>query len=141
LELTAAERRRLVRALRQQAPQGVALRAAIVLLSAQGQSAPRIATALGVTTRTVQRCRRRWRQQGLAGLADVARPSSVSAEYLRLLMRTVETAPEELGFAFTRWTRARLAAYLQQRTGVRPSARWVGGKSSPCPVVTGSSLS
>ena len=44
--------------------------------------------------------------------------------YLALLVRTAETDPHQLGFAFARWTCARLAAYLQQRTGlqVKPQA-------------------
>ncbi|WP_420810043.1 helix-turn-helix domain-containing protein [Corallococcus macrosporus] len=49
-----------------------ALRATIVLWSAQGESARIIAQTLGVTPRTVYNCRRRWRLRGLKGLAPAA---------------------------------------------------------------------
>jgi transposase len=125
LKLTPTERKRLLRVLRQQGEGGMALRAAIILWSAQGQSAASIAQALGVTPRTVYGWRQRWRALGLEGLADAprsGRPARVDAEYLELLVRTAETDPHQLGFAFARWTCARLAAYLQERTGLQVSA-------------------
>ncbi len=129
IRLTPKQRQVLQRATRRRGPGGVALRATVVLLSAQGQSAASIAATLGLTARTVYECRRRWRQQGLRGLADApraGRPSRVESTYLRLLLRTVEADPRQLDFAFTRWTRARLAQYLRQRTGVDVSPEWVG---------------
>jgi len=129
LKLTPTERKRLLGALRQQGEGGVALRAAIVLWSAQGQSAASIAQALGVTPRTVYGWRQRWRALRLEGLADAprsGRPARVDADYLALLVRTAQADPHQLGFAFARWTCARLAAYLQQRTGLQVSAYWVG---------------
>ncbi|WP_420808327.1 helix-turn-helix domain-containing protein [Archangium gephyra] len=128
LTLTRSERRRLQRALHQQKHAGVALRAAIVLWNAQGQSATSIARTLGVTPRTVHRCRQRWRSMGMEGLADSprsGRPPRVSPAYLELLLRTVETDPRQLGFVFSRWTCARLASYLEQRTQVAISPWWV----------------
>ncbi|WP_052518893.1 helix-turn-helix domain-containing protein [Archangium violaceum] len=107
----------------------MALRATVVLLSTQGQSAAIIAATLGLTARTVYECCRRWRQHGLLGLSDAprsGRPRQVEATYLRLLLRTAESDPRQLNFAFTRWTRARLAEYLRQRTGVDVSPEWVG---------------
>ncbi|WP_373371457.1 helix-turn-helix domain-containing protein [Stigmatella ashevillensis] len=104
----------------------MALRATILLWSAEGQSAQSIAQALGVSARSVYRCRNRWRLQGLNGLADAARPGRpprVTAAYLKLLMEVVECEPRDLDFAFSRWTRARLATYLWQRTGVSLSTR------------------
>ncbi|NRD66932.1 helix-turn-helix domain-containing protein [Corallococcus exiguus] len=56
LTLTQAERKGLLRVLRSQTEAGVALRATIVLLSAQGLSAASISRALGVTPRTVHGC-------------------------------------------------------------------------------------
>src|SRR5512140_2607673 len=100
IELTARQRRELQNALRRGLP-GEALRAVVVLWSAQGQSARRIAQALGVTPRTVHNCRRRWRQFGLKGLAPAAhpgRPPRVTAAYLQLLMKTAEKDPRNLGF-------------------------------------------
>jgi transposase len=129
IRLTPKQRLVLQRATRRRGPGGVALRATVVLLSAQGQSAASIAASLGLTARTVYECRRRWRQHGLRGLSDApraGRPRQVEATYLRMLLRTVESDPRQLDFAFTRWTRARLAEYLRQRTGVDVSPEWVG---------------
>lgn len=129
IRLTPKQRLVLQRAMRQRDPGGVALRASVVLLSAQGQSAASIAATLGLSARTVYECRRRWRQQGLRGLTDAprsGRPRQVESTYLRLLLRTVESDPRQLDFAFTRWTRSRLAEYLRQRTGVDVSPEWVG---------------
>ncbi|WP_434349010.1 helix-turn-helix domain-containing protein [Myxococcus virescens] len=46
--------------MRSQTEVGVALRATIVLLSAQGLSAASISRALGMPPRTVHGCRHRW---------------------------------------------------------------------------------
>lgn len=129
VKVTPSERRSLQKALRLEPRSGVALRASVVLWSAQGQSASSIARALGVSPRMVYSCRRRWRLHRLEGLADAprsGRPPRVTATYLELLMRTVDTDPRQLGFAFARWTCARLAAYLQQRTRLAVSDWWVG---------------
>ncbi|RYZ14093.1 MAG: winged helix-turn-helix domain-containing protein, partial [Myxococcaceae bacterium] len=45
---------------------------------------------------------------------------------VELLLKDVESDPREQGYAFARWTCARLAAHLEQRTRVRVSAAWVG---------------
>ncbi|WP_420718330.1 helix-turn-helix domain-containing protein [Pyxidicoccus sp. MSG2] len=128
--LTPRERRKLQRLLHQQQHAGEALRATILLWSAQGQSASAIARTLGVTPRTVYRCRLPWRQQGWQGLADEPRPGRpprVTATYLRVLMQTVQTDPRQLDFFFGRWTCGRLASYLKQRTQVALSAEWALG--------------
>ncbi|WP_224367627.1 helix-turn-helix domain-containing protein [Hyalangium versicolor] len=128
IDLTQLQKRGLLRALRG-GQHGAALRATIVLWRAGGESARSIAQTLEVTTRTVYGVRQRWRMSGLQGLADEARsgrPPRVTAIYLKLLIEAVETDPRQWGLAFSRWSRARLAAWLQQRTGVRLSARWVG---------------
>ncbi len=129
LRLTDRQRRQLQQTTRQAAQPGAALRATIILLSAQGHSAGAIARTLGLAVRTVYACRQRWREAGLAGLADAprsGRPRRVSAIYLRMLLATVDKDPRSLGFAFARWTSPRLAEYLRQRTGLAFSPDWVG---------------
>jgi transposase len=129
IRLTPQQRLALQKAARQRRKGGAALRATVVLLSEQGQSAASIARTLGLTPRTVHECRRRWRRGRLRGLEDAprsGRPRRVESTYLQLLLRTVESDPRQLDFAFTRWTRARLAEYLRQRTGIVISADWVG---------------
>ena len=121
IKLSPAQRRSLQRALRQ-GDEGMALRAAILLWSAEGESASSIAQALGVSARSVYRCRRRWRLLGIQGLADAARsgrPPRVTADYLKLLMEAVEQDPRDLGFAFSRWTRGRLSWSRSPASGGR----------------------
>src|SRR3954454_16654725 len=55
-------------------PAGVAARAGVVLLAATGVANYEIAQRLGMSGPTVKRWRQRYAEQGLAGLADVARP-------------------------------------------------------------------
>jgi transposase len=51
-----------------------AVRARIILASEEGESARTIARRLGIHSRTVERWRRRFQRQGLAGLQDRPRP-------------------------------------------------------------------
>jgi len=48
-----------------------------------------------------------------------------TAEYIKLLMETIEKEPSELGYEFGRWTTARLATYLAERTGIELSGEQV----------------
>lgn len=105
------------------------LRATQVLMSAGGQSALKIAEILGVTQRTVQNTRSRWRREGFSGLYDAPRcgaPPKATAKYHKMLMRTVQKNPHDLGFAFSRWTCPRLAEYMRRETGIDLTPGWVG---------------
>jgi transposase len=105
------------------------LRATQVLMSAAGQSAEQIGEILGVTSRTVQSTRSRWRSGSFNGLYDAPRcgkPPKATAAYHKLLTRTVVKNPRDLGFAFSRWTCPRLAEYLRQETGIELTPGWVG---------------
>jgi len=131
LQLTSQERKRLHRISRSDHDSARArLRASIILMSAEGLGANRIAKVTGIGKRTVRDARRRWRRRGFEGLEDAARsgrPAQANARYLRLLKRAVRTDPRKMGYAFTRWTTPRLAEYMCRRTGVRLSADWVRG--------------
>ncbi|MFY0578068.1 helix-turn-helix domain-containing protein [Cystobacter fuscus] len=61
MQLTAGQRRLLVEVVRRGGRQGVALRAAALLLSAQGQSVSQVGKDLGVTLRAEHGRRCRWR--------------------------------------------------------------------------------
>ncbi|RKH92730.1 helix-turn-helix domain-containing protein [Corallococcus sp. AB030] len=129
VRLTAGQRRLLTGLLRRGGQQGVALRAAALLLSAEGQSATQVGRTLGVTPRAVYAWRRRWRQEGVQALearAHPGRPSRLTPAAVELLLKDVESNPREQGYAFARWTCARLAAHLQQHAGVSISPDWVG---------------
>ena len=129
VRLTAGQRRLLTGLLRRNGRQGVALRAAALLLSAEGQSATQVGRTLGVTPRAVYAWRRRWRQEGVQALEARAHPgrtSRLAPAAVELLLKDVESNPREQGYAFARWTCARLAAHLQQHAGVSISPDWVG---------------
>ena len=85
-------------------PHGLVRRARIVLLDADGISSNAIADRVGVSRQGVCKWRKRYLQQGLAGLHDELRPGrprSVSDEEVAVLVRkTLETKPED----GTHWT-------------------------------------
>jgi DNA-binding CsgD family transcriptional regulator len=73
--LTADERQVLeARVRRRKAEQREVLRARIVLAAAQGEENKQIAERLGIAANTALKWRKRFFQEGLAGLADRDRP-------------------------------------------------------------------
>ena len=46
-------------------------------------------------------------------------------EYINLLLEIIEVEPEKYGYEFGRWTTARLAIYLEKKTGVELSSTQV----------------
>jgi transposase len=96
-------------------------RVACLLMSVAGESAADIARVTGLSPDAVTDIRRRWRARRLRSLADRprgGRPSRVTPAYRRELRRALRTSPLALGFVFTVWSIARLAAYLRRRTGI-----------------------
>ena len=92
-------------------PAGAALRARIVLASAQGQGTSQVATRLEVSRPTVIAWRERYRAGGIAALADAprsGRPKTV--DQAEILARTLEPPPAYLGI--THWSSRLLAAEL-----------------------------
>ncbi len=130
IRLTDQERRKLQDICRSASEEARArLRATQILMSAGGQSAEKIAEILGITSRTVQNTRGRWRAQSFTGLYDAPRsgtPPKATPAYHKLLMQTVVKDPREVGFAFSRWTCPRLAEYLRQQTAIDLTADWIG---------------
>lgn len=129
VQLKRGDRRRLQRIAKAERERpATRTRALVVLLSDAGQSGEEIAALLGITRRTVTNTRGRWRKRGVEGLADAPRPGRpplADAAYLRLLLRTVERDPRQLGYAFARWTAPRLAAYMAEATGIGLTPGWV----------------
>lgn len=79
--------------------QSLASRAEIVLLTAYGKTAEEVAGQLDVTLRTVYRWRKRFKDQGVAGLQDRPRsgqPKKLSEQKIKEVLRmTVESIPYE----------------------------------------------
>ena len=99
---------------RRSSPAGVATRARIVLLSADGLSGSEIAERLDVTQEHVSRTRSRYREHGVAGLSD--RPKAgrkdhaITAEQERDVLELVLSPPPA---GRSRWTTRLLERALQ----------------------------
>ena len=103
--------------------------ATIILMSAAGRSKPSIAHDLGCSVGTVDIIRRRYREQGLAGLAKgkpPGRTSRATPEYRAALRKAVETPPQSLGYGFSVWSLARLNAHLARETKISFSEDQLG---------------
>jgi transposase/transposase-like protein len=109
--------------------QRTVMRARIILRAAEGAAHVEIADELGVSVPTVLLWRRRFKEQGLAGLADAphpGRPRVYGRELRERILVTTLTKPE----GATHWSTRRLA----QRVGVSAStvARvWQEGRLKP----------
>jgi transposase len=103
--------------------------ATIILLSAAGNSKPRIACQLGCSLSTVDNARRAYRRSGMEGLiprTSPGRPSRATPEYREALCAAVKTPPQTLGYGFSVWSLARLGQYLKQKTGIMLSEDQLG---------------
>jgi transposase len=93
---------------------GLAERAKILLLAAEGLSNTEIAQQLGCSRPTVILWRRRYAQTGLDGLADKPRPGRPQTvrkdRQAEILAATLSPPPERLGV--THWSTRLLAAEL-----------------------------
>jgi transposase len=96
-------------------------RARIIWRASQGEMAPAIAVALGLTAYTVRDWIKRFNAQGLAGLADqprAGRPSTYTPEQIAIVIATALSDPKSLDLPFASWTLDRLAAYLNEQKGI-----------------------
>lgn len=128
IRLTCNDQKLLQEIIKWERDKATVLRATIVLLSGAGQSSHQISEMLGLSARMVRDCRRRWRNYGRLGLSDAhrnGRPREANDSYIRLLLRTVKRNPHDLGYLFARWTSPRLSTYLEEKTGVAISPKWV----------------
>lgn len=114
------EQRRALMVLRRRAVGRVALRAQMVLWSAQGMSACRIAELLEIGEDVVRTWLRRYQESGPDGLVDRPRPGRPPRE--RLARPIVDTQasnpPCNNGLVQTCWTVGLLAAFLLARFGL-----------------------
>src|SRR5438094_48096 len=93
-----------------------------------GQSVAGIAQWVERSLPTVRLWLRRYRDGGVAALADApraGRPVKADRTYLQALEATVETPPPSLDLPFDVWTSDRLSAYLAGTTGVRIAPGWL----------------
>ncbi|HSO47995.1 MAG TPA: IS630 family transposase, partial [Rhizobiaceae bacterium] len=121
---TAEEEHELRRMTRQEIGR-VALRAQMILLSAQGRSVPDIARLFEVDRKTVRFWMRRFDQHGPSGLYDEprsGRPRLVTAAVRDKLVELVQQDPAESGHAVTFWTVAMLVLVAAKNWSIKLSA-------------------
>ena len=127
-------------------PQHLSFRAQVILLLAEGLSAPDVARRLGTTRTTVRRWRRHWlTRQGCPGperLHDAARPGAPAtcrAEPWCQIIALACEPPEAAGRPISHWTPRELADEARKRGIVQTiSERHVGrflqsGRSQAAP--------
>ena len=97
-------------------------RARMVRLRHKEYKPEEIAELLSISTGQVYWWHKRWREEGLDGLADKpksGRPSISTQELRSKLEELLEKDPQEMGYAFTVWTAPRLLAYLKEELNVQ----------------------
>src|SRR5690242_4358941 len=91
------------------------LRYQMVLLAADGYTAPQIAPLVRRSVDTVQRVLRRYRDEGVAGVPyrpRPGRPPEVPPAWEAELRRVIEADPHTVGVKSAHWTTRLLAVYL-----------------------------
>jgi len=133
--LSEAERRTLYPLIRaHKTPQHLSFRAQVILLLAEGLSAPDVARRLGTTRTTVRRWRRHWLARHGAPiperLHDAPRPgapATFSAEQWCQIIALACEPPDASGRPISHWTPRELADEARQRGIVATiSARHIG---------------
>jgi transposase len=96
------------------------LRYQMVLLAADGYTAPQIAPLVRRSVDTVQRVLRRYREEGVDGVPyrpRPGRPPEVPPAWEAELRRVIEVDPHTVGVPSANWPTELLADYLAQVTG------------------------
>jgi putative transposase len=105
LVLSASERDELERMGRSHAaPHGLVRRAQIILASANGEANTAIADRFGVSNPTVCHWRKKWFEQGLAGLYGEARPGRPRTHNETAVAHLLRTVLEKKPTTGTHWT-------------------------------------
>lgn len=104
------------------ADKGLAMRCQIVLRAAKGRLRKEVADGVGCSVSWVDRVLARWRELGIAGLADRREDNGqlkLDEAYLARLYQVVDDCPRDYGYPRPTWTTELLARVLEQETGVK----------------------
>ena len=96
-------------------------RAQIILLASDGLSAPQIATIVHLDPESVRHHLKRYRDEGIHGLADrprSGRPARATPAYVEAALTALRHRPRALNLPFSLWTLPRLLDYLHAQTGI-----------------------
>lgn len=100
----------------------------ILLLLNDGKTQAEIANFIGCSLKKVSRWCVHGDADNLESLRDKRMEGNnkkATKQYIELLLETVDTSPQELGYEFGRWTAKRLATYLEEKTGISLSGSQV----------------
>jgi len=125
-QLTDVELKDVEKAMRHDKRPEVRQKAQALHLLHLGQPVAHVARMMAVSRKTIYKWHDAWLADGIDGLArreGSGRRRKATPEYERLLEKTLETDPTELGYEFTVWTVDRLCEYLDDETGIRLSDR------------------
>ena len=101
-------------------------RAFCLLMILQGQRISDIAEALGEHSRTIERWRKRFNEQGIDGLLDdtsPGRPSRLSEQNMERLAQELRSPPSRYGLDAERWRGRQLQEHLKTHYQVELSLR------------------
>jgi putative transposase len=96
-------------------------RAIAIRLLHLGHKPEQVAEMVAITANTIWTWHRRWRKDGIGGLADrpkSGRKTKANSEYVRQLEAALAGDPQQFGLAYHVWTLNKLRLYLHQRTGI-----------------------
>jgi transposase len=122
LHLTDDERAEVARRFETTRDAETRLRYQMVLLAADGRTAPQIAPLVRRSAATVERVLHRFREEGADGVPHRCRPGrppEVPPVWEAELRRVIELDPHTVGVDSANWTTQLLAAYLAQKSGHR----------------------
>lgn len=120
--LTEEQLKKLEQAIKNDPDLRVRSRAQIIRLLHLGYKREKVAHLLSISTGKVHYWHKRWQSEGISGLADLprdGRPQVTTEAYNQQLEEALERDPQELGYAFRVWTKAKLLAYMEEKTGIR----------------------
>lgn len=126
--LSKEQRERLLKTLKEHENPYVREKVFILLLINDGKTYQEISKFLDIAYPTVAYWAVHGDPDNLDSFLDGRREGNfrkVTQEYEDLLLEVLEKEPAEYGYEFGRWTAARLAAYLEQATGIKLSGSQV----------------
>lgn len=122
--LTHPQRKRLQKALRESKCPRFREHALILLLKHDGKTYEEIADFIGCSYRTVAYWCVHGDPDNLETMKDRREQGNyrkADQHYIELLLKIVQTKPDELGFPGEIWTSGRLASYMAKETGIELS--------------------
>src|ERR687886_407211 len=126
--LSSNQKQRLIKLLKESEDNYVREKVLILLLINDGKNYRQISEFMEMAYTTVAYWSVHGDPDNLDSFLDKRSPGNfrkVTPEYEKILIDTIEKAPEEYGYEFGRWTAARLATYLEKVTGIKLSGSQV----------------